>query len=103
MNALIWLVNGAGHADEQENPGLAPSRSSGGSRAANPYDAPRKHGAFHSSRNGKSQRPAGLRSHCQAALSGGLGRFVAAWRRALDQLPKQRGEQLDEIGSIGLG
>src|SRR3954471_22107166 len=34
----------------QWDPGLAPSRSSGGSRAANADGAPRKHAAFHSSR-----------------------------------------------------
>ena len=58
---MLWFgSNGAGTrwiADEQENPGLAPSRSSGGSRAANADGAPRKHGAFHSSQPGKSQSP----------------------------------------------
>src|SRR5260370_21620092 len=53
MNALVWLKGALKRdlfADESGDPGLAPSRSSGGSRAANPDGAPRKHGAFHSSR-----------------------------------------------------
>jgi hypothetical protein len=36
-------------ADESRGPGLALSRNSGGSRAANADGAPRKHAAFHSS------------------------------------------------------
>jgi putative toxin-antitoxin system antitoxin component (TIGR02293 family) len=38
-------------------PGLAPSRNSGGSRAANADGAPRKHAAFHSSRGPEAQSP----------------------------------------------
>jgi hypothetical protein len=34
----------------EKDPGLAPSRNSGGSRAANADDAPFKHAGFHSSR-----------------------------------------------------
>src|SRR5882672_8748644 len=59
MRALVWL-GGREKRDQsrvnEANPGLAPSRSSGGSRAANADGAPRKHGAFHSSRTAKSQR-----------------------------------------------
>src|ERR1700731_2232842 len=57
------------------NPGLALSRNSGGSRAANADGAPRKHRAFHSSQPRESQSPA---AHTGVILRSGL---LAASRR----------------------
>src|SRR3954469_18406663 len=74
MDALVWLVKGADDAedaDKQENPGLAPSRSSGGSRAANAYDAPRKHGA--SIAAGTGNRKGRAASYSQAGCRGRAG------------------------------
>src|SRR6202051_4744461 len=62
MKALIWL-GGREKRDQSRvnvaNPGLAPSQSSGGSRAANADGAPRKHGAFHSRGLPNRKAPAG--------------------------------------------
>jgi hypothetical protein len=88
-------------------PGLALSRSSGGSRAANADDgAPRKHAAFHSSRglNRKAPRHIWIRSD-----NGSVGRGrvpsvdLSRLGRAVDELLKERREDLDQIGWLGLG
>jgi hypothetical protein len=71
--------------EEHENPGLAPSlESSGGSRAANADDAPYQHGAFHSSRKGKSQSlaPARLVYHGR----GRAGLPVTVWPAATSRV-----------------
>src|SRR5436309_15797157 len=60
MNALVWLngrLNAIFFADELGDPGLALSRNSGGSRAANADGAPRKHAAFHSSERKDGKAP----------------------------------------------
>src|SRR4029079_908206 len=72
MKALVWLK---GARDmlvicgvNEEIPVLRRAESSGGSRAANGDGAPRKHGAFHSSRAVTSQRAG------KPSFSGGLPR-----------------------------
>src|SRR5205814_296281 len=64
MNALVWLngrLNAIFFADELGDPGLALSRNSGESRAANADGAPRKHAAFHSSQRKDGKAPPHVR------------------------------------------
>src|SRR5215475_6089376 len=74
MNALIWLVDGAGTrliaVEVRNSRSCAEPEGSDGSRAANPYDAPREHGRFHSKGRRKSQRPDGSTGPRPGRVSG---------------------------------
>src|SRR5262245_17670420 len=74
MNALIWLVDGAGTrliaVERRNSRSCAEPQGSDGSRAANPYDAPREDGRFHSKGREKSQRPGGSAGPRPGRVSG---------------------------------